>query len=150
MQILQVNAIDKDVGNNAKISYKLTEVKPESGEVDRDTFGVSPNNGWIYLKRQLDRETTAAYTLKVVASDNGTPRHSATAVVLVNASDYNDNDPQFLRDAYEFAVEENRPRGTVFGAVQALDADAGNNAAIRYSLIPSNSSFQIDAFTGES
>jgi len=125
-------------------------VKTENGEVERDTFNVLPNSGWIYLKRQLDRETTAAYTLKIVASDNGTPRNSATAVVMVNVADYNDNDPQFFRDAYEFAVEENRPHGTVFGTLQAFDADADNNAAIRYSLIPSNSSFQINAFTGES
>lgn len=138
-----------DTGNNAKISYRLAEAKTETGQQDAESFGVSLNSGWIYLKKQLDRETTNAYTLKITASDNGTPRNTATAMVQITISDYNDNDPQFTRDVYEYAVEENKPRGTVFGMVKATDKDAENNAAVRYSLIPSNSSFQINPFTGK-
>lgn len=147
-QILQVIAVDLDTGNNAKISYKLADVRTDSGQSEIDAFGVSPNSGWIYLKRLLDREMTGVYTLKITASDNGAPRNTATAMVQVAVSDYNDNDPQFFRDAYEFTIEENRPHGTVFGTLQAVDKDADNNAVIRYNLIPSNSSFQINTFTG--
>lgn len=149
-QILQIIAVDLDTGNNAKISYKLAEAKTEDGQLDMESFGVSPNSGWIFLKKQLDRERTSAYTLRILASDNGAPRNTATATVHVSVSDYNDNDPQFSRDIYEFSVEENRPHGTVFGSLKAVDKDIDNNAAIRYSLIPSNSSFQINSFTGES
>lgn len=142
-------AIDLDTGNNAKISYKLAEARSENGHPDKDTFGVSPNSGWIYLRRHLDRETTTGYTLKVTASDNGSIRNWASVTVRVTVSDANDNDPQFTRDAYEFAVEENKPQGTIFGTVHATDKDADNNAALRYSLIPGNSSFQINPFSGE-
>lgn len=148
LQIQQVVAVDLDTGNNAKISYKLADVKTDTDQLDNESFGMSPNSGWIYLKKQLDRETVGAYTLKVTASDNGVHRNTATAIVQVTVSDYNDNDPQFSRDLYEFSIEENKPHGTIIGTLQAVDKDADNNAAIRYSLIPNNSSFQINPFSG--
>lgn len=150
LQILQIIAVDLDTGNNAKISYKMAEAKTEDGQLDTESFGVSPNSGWIFLKKQLDRERTSAYTLRISATDNGAPRNTATATVHISVSDYNDNDPQFSSEIYEFSVEENKPHGTVFGTLKAVDKDIDNNAAIRYSLIPSNSSFQINSFTGES
>ena len=112
-------------------------------------FGIFPNSGWIYLRGTLDRETHDRYDLTVLASDNGTPSATATARVVVNVMDFNDNDPKFLRGSYEFNVEENLRRGAVVGIIQAKDADLDINAAIRYSLIPSNSSFQINPISGE-
>lgn len=108
-----------------------------------------PNSGWIYLRGTLDREARDRYDLTVLASDNGTPSSTATARVIVNVMDSNDNDPKFLRTAYEFSVEENLRRGAVVGVIQAKDADLDINAAIRYSLIPSNTSFQINPISGE-
>jgi protocadherin-16/23 len=69
--------------------------------------------------------------------------------VLVTVVDANDNDPSFTRDNYEFSVEENLARGAQVGKVAATDADLDVNAAVRYSLIPSNTSFQINPLTGE-
>lgn len=63
--------------------------------------------------------------------------------------DSNDNDPKFLRSSYEFSIEENLRRGAVVGVIQAKDSDVDINAAIRYSLIPSNTSFQINPISGE-
>lgn len=114
-----------------------------------ELFGVFPNSGWIYLRGTLDREARDRYDLTVLASDNGTPSATATARVIVNVMDSNDNDPKFLRTAYEFSVEENLRRGAVVGVIQAKDADLDINAAIRYSLIPSNTSFQINPISGE-
>lgn len=85
----------------------------------------------------------------MIATDNGSPKKSATTKVLINVLDANDNDPIFSKEFYEFQVEENLKRGTIIGSVSAEDADVGLNAAIRYSLIPSNSSFQINTLTGE-
>lgn len=118
-------------------------------DVTSELFGIFPNSGWIYLRGMLDRETRDRYDLTVLASDNGTPSSTATTHVIVNIMDANDNDPRFLRLAYEFSVEENLRRGSVVGVIQAKDADLDINAAIRYSLIPSNSSFQINPVSGE-
>lgn len=101
------------------------------------------------MRGTLDREARDRYDLTVLASDNGTPSATATARVIINVMDSNDNDPKFLRASYEFSVEENMRRGAVVGVIQAKDADLDINAAIRYSLIPSNTSFQINSISGE-
>lgn len=114
-----------------------------------ELFGIFPNSGWIYLRGTLDREARDRYDLTVLASDNGTPSATATTSVTVNVLDSNDNDPRFIRQSYEFSVEENLRRGAVVGIIQAKDADLDVNAAIRYSLIPSNTSFQINPVSGK-
>jgi hypothetical protein len=63
--------------------------------------------------------------------------------------DANDNDPKFLQQSYDFTIEENLRRGAVVGVIHAADDDSDINAEIRYSLIPSNNSFQINEITGE-
>lgn len=113
-----------------------------------ELFGIFPNNGWIYLRGSLDRETCDFYNITVLTSDNGTPSASATTHVIVNILDSNDNDPIFSRDAYEFTVEENVRRGTIVGVLLATDIDLGLNADIRYNLIPNNTSFQVNPNTG--
>lgn len=112
-------------------------------------FGIFPNNGFIYLRASLDRETRDRYDITVEASDNGTPAASAITRVVVSVLDANDNDPVFGRESYLFAVEENLRRGAIIGTVAATDADVEANAVIRYSLIPSNTSFQVNPVTGK-
>ncbi|XP_056635801.1 protein dachsous [Diorhabda sublineata] len=148
-QILQLTAIDADSGNNARITYRLITSNSSHDTDNQEIFGIFPNNGWIYLRAPLDRETKDKYVLTVAATDNGTPSETTTTKVLLEILDANDNDPVFGNDSYEFSIEENLGRGTLVGKVSATDADIGQNAAIRYSLIPSNSSFQINQISGE-
>lgn len=140
-QVVQVTAVDLDTGNNARLTYRLL-----SGS---DVFGIFPNSGWVYLRQPLDREARDRYSLRVAATDNGTPATSATALVTVSVLDANDNDPVFSQESYQFSVEENLPRGAPVGVIRAADKDLDNNGAIRYSLIPSNSSFQINPVSGK-
>nr|CAD7262840.1 unnamed protein product [Timema shepardi] len=156
-QVIQVTAVDLDTGNNARLTYRLfpsdnltVASTPSNDEKNQEVFGVFPNSGWLYLRRALDRESRDRYVVRVVASDNGSPSGSATARVVVTVLDANDNDPKFSQDSYEFWVEENRVRGTTVGQVKATDPDLESNGALRYSIIPSNSSFQINPNTGRS
>jgi protocadherin-16/23 len=141
-QFLQVNAIDLDTGNNARLTYRVRE------EALADVFGIFPNSGSLYLKKSLDREMRDRYTLTVVATDNGLPPGSAAATVNVFVNDANDNDPVFTRDVYQFTIEENLEKGALVGVVSATDKDLDANAALRYSLLPVNSSFQLNSLTG--
>jgi protocadherin-16/23 len=100
------------------------------------------------LKKSLDREIRDRYTLTVVATDNGLPPGSAAATVNVFVNDANDNDPVFTRDVYQFTIEENLEKGALVGVVSATDKDLDANAALRYSLLPVNSSFQLNSLTG--
>nr|CAD7392289.1 unnamed protein product [Timema cristinae] len=173
ISVIQVTAVDLDTGNNARLTYRLfpsnnltVALTSRDDEKNQEVFGVFPNSGWLYLRRALDREVggVLAYTnlrraldresrdryiVRVVASDNGSPSGSATARVVVTVLDANDNDPKFSQESYEFWVEENRVRGTTVGQVKATDPDLESNGALRYSIIPSNSSFQINPNTGE-
>lgn len=169
-----MTAVDLDTGNNARLTYQIVGGGGGNGgggssstfntshaarsphaaaaaAVDNaaELFGIFPNSGWIYLRAPLDRETRDRYDITVEASDNGTPSSSATAHVIVSVLDANDNDPVFARAAYHFAVEENLRRGAAVGTVRATDADVDENASVRYALIPSNTSFQINPVTGE-
>lgn len=171
-QILQVTATDSDTGNNARLTYRIMngsrifqtnrnddKTRSKGTDADKanmqlaanitDIFGIFPNNGWIYLRGELDHETCDYYDLTIVVNDNGTPSASATTHVIVNVLDANDNDPMFGRDAYEFTVEENANRNTVVGIVSATDIDLGINAELKYNLIPDNSSFHVNPNTGK-
>ncbi|XP_044255905.1 protein dachsous [Tribolium madens] len=143
-QILQVTAVDLDTGNNARLTYRLL-----AGNNTGEVFGIFPNSGWLYLKGSLDREIKDRYELTVSATDNGTPSLSATAKILIKVSDANDNDPKFTKENYEFSIEENLRSGSPVGKLSATDEDIGINAVIRYSLIPGNTSFQINPASGE-
>lgn len=160
-QILQISALDLDTGNNARLTYRILDnesiLLKENNKTHRnlysdersEPFGIFPNSGWIYLRRVLDRETRSNYDITVIASDNGTPVLTATTHITVNVIDSNDNDPIFSHNSYEFSVEENLKRGVVVGILKATDADLDLNAEIKYSLIPSNTSFQVNPLTGE-
>ncbi|CAG9854997.1 unnamed protein product, partial [Phyllotreta striolata] len=109
-QLLQLTAIDADSGNNARLTYRL--IAANATDAPDAAFGVFPATGWLYLRAPLDRERRDRYRLTVAASDNGVPSATATALVLVQVLDANDNDPVFAGDSYEFAIEENLRRGT--------------------------------------
>ncbi|KAM7351502.1 dachsous cadherin-related 1 isoform 2-T2 [Cochliomyia hominivorax] len=143
---------NKNSKNNKNISSSSTAAATNgggsSGEISQ-IFGIYPNSGWIYLRSPLDRETRDRYDLTVVASDNGSPPAQTSTRVIVRVLDANDNDPRFLHSSYEFFIEENMSRGSLVGVIGATDLDLNENAAIRYSLLPANSSFQVNPLTGE-
>ncbi|CAK1540749.1 unnamed protein product [Leptosia nina] len=140
-KILEIQAIDKDTGNNARITYRIVS--------DNSThFKVQPSTGWVQLAKELDRESIPQHNMTIIASDNGIPPLSATVSLLVNVIDANDNDPVFSQANYQFEVEENRKAGAFVGKISAIDADLDDNAAVRYSLFPTNTSFVVNPVTG--
>lgn len=148
------NNFNKNIRNNNSnnkqmISSSSSSSSSSSLEEISQIFAIYPNSGWIYLRSPLDRETRDHYELTVVASDNGTPPAQTSTRVSVRVLDANDNDPRFLRSSYEFSIEENMSRGSLVGVIGATDLDLAENAAIRYSLLPANSSFQVNPLTGK-
>lgn len=144
-QFIQVTATDMDTGNNARLTYKIAL----DDEDDDFKFGIFPNSGFLYLKETLDREVADSYSLVILASDNGTPPLSASTTVHVQVLDANDNDPEFVEETFIFTVMENIEQGQRVGTISARDRDLGNNASLRYSLLNTNGSFQIDPVTGK-
>lgn len=156
-QIIQVLAHDKDIGNNAKLTYSILESNTSRPQKRCHTlgqnrmakmFGIFPSSGWLFLKSPLDRETCDYYELQVMALDNGSPTASAVTKVMINVLDYNDNEPKFEMTEYSFSVEENMANFSVVGTIKADDKDSGVNAQIRYSLVATKSTFDINPTTG--
>ncbi|KAG5855648.1 hypothetical protein ANANG_G00051340 [Anguilla anguilla] len=125
--VTRLAATDADDGFNSAIFYSLV-----GGE---GKFSIDPESARISLAGRLDREGQAQYTLEVVARDQGQPPRSATAVVVVNVTDVNDNSPLFPVAQYEVAVLENCTVGTTVLELSATDLDEGSNAVVTYRVV---------------
>ncbi|XP_041642272.1 protocadherin Fat 4 [Cheilinus undulatus] len=140
-----VSATDKDSGFNQEIRYSL-----RGGE---GRFSVHPLSGALSVAAPLDRETRAEYELLLVAEDQGRPSRSATASLLVQVSDINDNAPVFSSAEYKVEVSEEESVGSSFLAVTASDPDEGANGTVSYSIVqqspPSEPAiFELDSSSG--
>ncbi|KAM4594440.1 protocadherin Fat 4 [Fundulus diaphanus] len=143
--ITQVPATDKDSGFNKEIRYSL-----RGGE---GRFFIDPVSGMVSLAAELDRETTAEYELLVVAEDQGRPARSATATLLLQVTDINDNVPKFSEPQYQLEVLETEPVGTSLLTLSAEDPDEGVNGRVTYSISQQSPSsepsvFELEASSG--
>ena len=130
--IMQVEATDLDDENNGDIEYSII------GEAEQ-YFGVY-NNGTMFSKRSLDRESKSSFSFIVKATDGGLQggRHSATASVLLTLTDVNDQAPSFTSPPEGFILE-NQPPSTIVMSVTTEDLDEGENADVEYFLSQSDS-----------
>ncbi|OON23599.1 cadherin domain protein, partial [Opisthorchis viverrini] len=126
--IAQINAVDLDAGQNAQITYHITE------ETHGSHFVVDNITGTVRSKGNLDRETFDHHQFTLLAIDSGTPPLTGSTVVTVFVRDYNDEAPVFAQQMYTFHIEENNGYGELIGSLHATDMDEGSNAAIDFSL----------------
>ena len=142
--VLVVVAGDKDVGENARISYSISD--QESG-----SFSIEPNSGAIVISRPLDREDREVYVLTVTARDNGIPVMSDTTDVEIVIVDVNDNKPVFTQSSYRGSVGEDSIPGTSVLEILATDRDQDLNGRIVYTFSGGNDgdgAFVVDASSG--
>lgn len=144
--VIELKAVDDDVGENGRIVYTMGN---EQGYAD--VFHLNPQSGVLSVKKVLDREKQAIYTILVTASDNGVPALCDTADVLVELVDVNDNSPTFSQKSYFVAVKEDVSPQSSVTQVSAHDPDFGLNGLVRYSFEGGNSAngtFSIDSALG--
>ncbi|XP_037992548.1 protocadherin-23-like [Motacilla alba alba] len=138
-----ITAVDKDSGRNGQLSYFLLS--------DGKYFKMNSNTGEIINWAALDREEQAHHELRVLATDAGQPRRSATATVRIAVRDRNDHAPRFPQGTLRRQVLEGQPSGTLVATIFAKDFDSGNNGVVLYSIESEEDIryFQIDAVSGE-
>ncbi|XP_068583517.1 protocadherin Fat 4 [Cebidichthys violaceus] len=136
--VTAVPATDKDSNFNKEIRYSL-----RGGE---GRFSVDPVSGMVSVAGALDRETKAEYNLLVVAEDQGRPSRSATASLLVQVSDINDNVPKFSEAEYQREVLETESTGTSLLTLSAVDPDEETNGRITYSIFQQSPSSETPVF----
>ena len=138
-ELIQIQAIDGDTGENAAILFTLDE--------DFDLFNITLG-GLLQLIGSLDFEVRTSYNLTVVATDGGVNPLTTSATVQIFVTDVNDNTPVLLNSVFTADVAEHSATSTVVFTAVASDADSGVNAQLRFSL-SSSPYFSIDPITGE-
>ena len=124
--VLQISAVDRDTGNNSRVTFSFASVTTE--------FAIDPFTGDITVLQPLDFELTKVLRLVVRALDHGEPPLSSTTEVVINVLDVNDNAPQFVQEIFSIQVLENQS-GNLLLNLTATDADSGTNALLEFYLI---------------
>ncbi|XP_042275507.1 protocadherin alpha-8-like [Thunnus maccoyii] len=154
--IFSVSATDKDLNDNAAISYHIVR---EGSQNDIMSFlNINSDNGHISALKSFDFETLKTFQFQVVATDSGTPSLSSNVTVSVFILDQNDNAPVILypvsSNGSAEGVEEiprNVNAGHLVTKVRAYDADIGYNGWLLFSLqqVTDHSLFGLDRYTGQ-
>ncbi|KAG7276379.1 hypothetical protein CRUP_014411 [Coryphaenoides rupestris] len=137
-KVIQVEATDRDQGNNAKVHYSII-----SGNVKGQFYIHSPT-GVIDIINPLDYEMIREYNLRIKAQDGGRPPLiNSTGMVVVQVVDINDNSPMFVSTPFQATVLENVAVGYSVIHIQAIDADSGENARLEYRLTDTPPGFPL-------
>ncbi|XP_046394541.1 fat-like cadherin-related tumor suppressor homolog isoform X2 [Ischnura elegans] len=104
--VAQIFAIDRDRGDNAKITYSII-----SGNVG-NVFAIDAELGMVQVARQLDLSVMSEYMLIVKATDSGSPPLFSTVPlhIMVTMADY--APPRFTIQEHAAEIYENQPIGT--------------------------------------
>ncbi|XP_062556840.1 cadherin-89D isoform X3 [Armigeres subalbatus] len=152
--ILQVNAIDRDQGENAEFYYYLGAEDPKGA------FVIDHMSGWIVVNDEtfLDKEARNSLHMTVNAMERieqvDRSRNYGTVQVEITLLDTNDNTPEFEQGTlYEFKANCSAAVGSKVGSIKALDPDDMGNGQIQYHIknvrpnlaIP----FKLDPDTGD-
>lgn len=111
--VVQIVAVDKDLGDNAKIQYSIV-----SGNVG-NTFKIDEIMGTITVSKQLDMSVQAEYMLQVKATDFGKPPLSSQIPVHIMVTMSDNAPPRFLLSGLAAEIYENVPIGTYVARIEA-------------------------------
>ncbi|XP_040297150.1 protocadherin gamma-C5-like isoform X2 [Bufo bufo] len=122
---------DRDSGKNGDIRLSVPPGLPFTCQPMSQRYALVTSG-------HLDREKLSQYTIKLTASDLGSPSLSSQITISLNISDVNDNRPAFLHNVYNAFIEENNEAGKLLCTVSATDPDEGANANLIYSITESH------------
>ncbi|XP_017555118.1 protocadherin-7b isoform X2 [Pygocentrus nattereri] len=137
--ILQLKAVDADVGVNGQIEY----VFGAATESVRRLLRLDESTGWLSVLHRIDREEVSQLRFTVMARDRGQPPKTDKATMIINIKDENDNVPNidirkigriFLRDGVA-NVAEDVVVDTPIALVQVSDRDKGPNGVVTCTVV---------------
>ncbi|XP_052010723.1 protocadherin alpha-2-like [Xyrauchen texanus] len=155
--IFSVKASDKDVDENAAISYKIIRGAGTQNDIT-SLLNINSETGVIHSRKSFDFEAIKKFQFHVLATDSGSPSLSSNVTVNVFILDQNDNVPVILypvsANGSAEGVEEiprNVNAGHLVTKVRAYDADIGYNGWLLFSLqeVSEHSLFGLDRYTGQ-
>ncbi|XP_072543708.1 protocadherin-7b isoform X1 [Salminus brasiliensis] len=137
--ILQLKAVDADVGVNGQIEY----VFGAATESVRRLLRLDESTGWLSVLHRIDREEVSQLRFTVMARDRGQPPKTDKATMIINIKDENDNVPNidirkigriYLRDGVA-NVAEDVVVDTPIALVQVSDRDKGPNGVVTCTVV---------------
>ena len=142
--VVRVAASDRDIGDNAAISYFLGST---SQSVYGDLFSVDEMTGDVVVTGEVDHERAAVYHVTVGARDAGAEPLVAEATVVIKVNDVNDNAPTVTVNTLTASntdvasVSEDVSTGTFVGHVIVTDPDRGASGRFNCSVVGDGGQF---------
>ena len=145
-------AIDVDQpGPFSTVEYNI----PSGPFSDYLTF-ENPLEGKIILTKALDYEKLQLFSVKLVASDQGSPPQFNETTIVVNVLDADDQNPAFYAERYSAILPKAPTRGSKLDVkpqdVQAFDKDLGINSPVYYTFSGQGNDymhFELNRNTGQ-
>uniref|UniRef100_A0A8C1LGZ2 Photoreceptor cadherin n=1 Tax=Cyprinus carpio TaxID=7962 RepID=A0A8C1LGZ2_CYPCA len=132
---LKITVNDSDQGANAKFRLLLVGPSRVLRVVPQTVLNEAQVTIIVENSSAIDYEKYQFLTFKLLAVEIDTPeRFSATADIVINLLDTNDNIPKFSSEFYIARIPENSPGGSNVVSVTATDPDSGLWGAVKYSI----------------
>ena len=141
LYLFTVSATDLDCTSNGEITYSFPYNATYS------LFTIEVGTGDVSSVVPLDREENDIHILTVLATDGGSPRHTATVDITLYVLDINDNPPVFNEEESEFIVSEDDVNVVLTG-VRATDIDFGDNGKVSTYILDPNT-VPVDSLNNE-
>lgn len=132
-----VYATDTDVGSFGEVKYSILS--------ENQYFELDQGSGEVTARVQIDRDTLASegattpvsFQFRVLATDGalGLATRVASADVVVEIVDMNDNPPVFDSPWYQFCVSPTHDMSEALGVLQVSDRDSEPNSAHEFQII---------------
>ncbi|XP_029933161.1 cadherin-related family member 1 isoform X2 [Myripristis murdjan] len=146
----KITVNDSDQGANAKFKLRLVGPSRVLRVVPQTVLNEAQVTIIVEDSSGIDYEKGPTISFKLLAVEIDTPeRFSATADIVINLLDTNDNIPKFTSEYYIARVPENSPGGSNVVSVTANDPDSGPWGEVKYTIYGSGSDlFAIQQSTG--
>ncbi|XP_026078059.1 cadherin-related family member 1-like isoform X1 [Carassius auratus] len=132
---LKITVNDSDQGANAKFRLLLVGPSRVLRVVPQTVLNEAQVTIIVENSSAIDYEKHQFLTFKLLAVEIDTPeRFSATADIVINLLDTNDNIPKFSSEFYIARIPENSPGGSNVISVTATDSDSGLWGEVKYSI----------------
>ncbi|XP_040885114.1 cadherin-related family member 1 [Toxotes jaculatrix] len=136
----KITVNDSDQGANAKFKLRLVGPSRVLRVVPQTVLNEAQVTIIVEDTSGIDYEKGPTLSFKLLAVEIDTPeRFSATADIVINLLDTNDNVPKFTSEYYIARVPENSPGGTSVVSVTANDPDSGSWGEVKYTIYGSGS-----------
>uniref|UniRef100_A0A5K4F4W8 Cadherin n=1 Tax=Schistosoma mansoni TaxID=6183 RepID=A0A5K4F4W8_SCHMA len=124
--ITKFHAIDKDIGKNSEIQYRISQYTHSITKLLNSTTGE------LIIQQSLDREllplSNGLHYLTITAYDQGIPQRSSNLFMIINILDINDNFPMIhLIDETEKFKKSNTQQSPWQQMIQSNNNNNHNN-----------------------